>query len=674
MKALETLRSYVPATRRQAYVAIGVFVAYFVVAKFGLYLYFTFNTSPALIWPPVGVALAAMVFYGYRMWVPILLAQFFVTLLQSPNASMLLLFVIAAGFALQAVVGLYVMRVFKFEPRFDTLTNALVIVFVALVVTAIEPSIATGYQFFSGTLNVTPLLNWTRAWGAGIFSVLVFTTLIISWFPWQKFNYSLNEKLEIIFSFSALTALIYLLFWTKFSVHFGIAVIFFLPAVLIWLALRLNVRWLTLAVLWTSILGVTGSIITTETVKLSAQLLANEVYIALVSAMVLIFVSIVGERRTAFEGMKDALNATIQADKNKTEFIAVLAHELRNPLAPIVSSLELLKLQPQTREAVLTINSAQEHTTMIRRLLDDLLDTARLSQNKFKLQKETISLRKIVDQCVGNVSEFYRKRNHALTVTLPKEEIILNADPVRFKQIIINLLNNAGKYTKSGGKIELVAGVEENVLTICVSDNGIGIERDMLNNIFEPFKQAEQMSKQGAGLGIGLFLTKSLVEMHGGKIFALSEGLGKGSVFRIFIPLIPQENQVLQVQKRETAFKSGPASRILIVDDNEPAASALSKLLEYHGHTIQTAFSGTDALSKVSIFKPQFILLDLGMPDMDGFEVASKLKEQGWNGTLVALTGYGQETDRAKTKEAGFQHHLVKPVRTDDILSVIVGD
>ena len=514
-----------------------------------------------------------------------------------------------------------------------------------------------------------------RAWGAGVFSVLVFTPLIAMWYRGRELSRpkSFTKKVEIIAAFCLLLAENHFLFWTSYPQYFGISVIFFLPAVLIWFALRLHPRWLTLALVLTSFQGIAGSILAhPSVVALNEQLISDEVYIGLIAAIFLIFVAVVEERRAAYKQLEKAYQSTSAADSAKSEFIAILAHELRNPLAPIVSSLELLKLQPQTIESVEALESAETHTLMLRRLLDDLLDTVRLTKKKFNLQKEILSMQEVIALSLESARDFIRSRGHNLTVSVPDEPVMLNADPVRVRQMITNLLNNAAKYTNPGGKIELVLQREEDNAVIRVTDNGIGIEAEALPHLFDSFWQADSARERNSGLGIGLSLTKRLIEMHDGRIEVRSQGLGRGSTFSVYLPALSGESPApvnRKVQKKGTVL----SRRILVVDDNRAAADGMQKLLVHHGHHVETAYSGERALETSGSFAPDVILLDLGLPDIDGYEVARRIRSGGWGGVIVALTGYGQEGDRLQSGQAGFNHHLVKPVGAADILGLLAG-
>ena len=653
-------------------VFVLVFFTCFLTAKLGLYIYYTFHTSPALIWPPVGIAIAAVLFRGYWMCVPIFLAEFLALATQSPHITPII-FINSVAYTIQAAVAAYLFKKFKFEPAFDTLRNTLVLVGVAFLVTLIEPAIVTMAQSFLQPL-ASPILVLGRAWGAGVFSVLVFTPFIIVWS--QRKSFALpkgrGERIELTAAFALLLAVNYFLFWTPYPAFFGISVIFFVPAVLIWFALSLYPRWMTLALIVTSVQGIAGTLLVhPSTVATNAQLLSDEVYIGLVAAIFLVFVAVVEERREAYDRLQTAYKSTSASDQAKSDFIAILAHELRNPLAPIVSSLEWLRLQPATEETSEVLINAQEHADMMRRLLDDLLDTARLSQRKLKLQRKNISLRKVIEQSATSAREVTHTRDQDLVISTPAKDITMYADSLRLKQVVINLLTNASKYSNKGSKIQLSLSRKDNEAIIRVTDEGIGIARDKFAYIFEPFKQVGSAERRDAGLGVGLFLAKNLVEMHRGRIEAASKGVGHGSTFSVYLPLSPQKvNETASPDAKKVSTVSTPR-RILVVDDNESAANALQRLLQHYGHQVETAYGGKQALQMIEAFQPHFVLLDIGMPDMDGYAVARKIRSQDLGMTIVALSGYGQESDKLQSKEAGFNHHLVKPVNTSEILALL---
>jgi PAS domain S-box-containing protein len=368
------------------------------------------------------------------------------------------------------------------------------------------------------------------------------------------------------------------------------------------------------------------------------------------------------------------------ADRRKDEFLATIAHELRNPLAPIRHALEVMRISGSQEElpsrARETVQRQIDHLV---RLVDDLLDVSRIMQGKIELRHERFKLTSLIERVVESTQHSIRAHNHDLSISVPSETVWLVADATRLDQVISNLLNNAAKYTDPGGKIELNGRVEGEELILSVKDNGIGIETKLLGDVFDLFRQVDtSFSRSRGGLGIGLTLARSLVQMHGGTIEAHSAGLGKGSEFVVRLPL-PQEAHRLagEGKKNESAAHvRQSALRILVVDDNVDAADMLATVLRLDGHEVQTAYDGFAALIAAKDFRPTFVLLDIGMPGMSGYEVAMKLREEDEHPSLVliAMTGFGQEQDRRRSREAGIDHHLVKPVSPDTLRQILSGD
>jgi signal transduction histidine kinase/ActR/RegA family two-component response regulator len=654
------------------------FAVSFIVSKVGLNLYFNFHTLPALIWPESGVALAFLILYGYRVTLPIFVAQFLAFIVQLGWSTAEISAVISAAFALQTLVALYILERFGFKRELNTSYSAQLFVAVAFLATVIEPALSAAFQFFMHTLSDGLIPYFLRAWMGGIFSLLVFTPFIITWMPGRQFSYSRNEKWQHAVALSVLAGTIYFVFWTTYVTPLGIIIIFFVPAVLMWFSLNMRPHWMALSLFIFAVGGMAGSIIAAPTpTPLSLQLLSDEIYIGLIAALFIIFVAIVEERRNAFAELKSnigrldiALEKISAEDRAKTEFIAMLGHELRNPLAPIVSAHEWLQLQPQTPSSIEALESAQENTRMMQRLLDDLLDTARVSQQKLRLQRENVRMQDIIAKAIESTANFLQSRHHKLRISMPAESVWIYGDAIRLRQVVINLLNNAGKYTEAGGNIELSSDVKDNVLTIKVEDNGKGLAKEKLETIFEPFNQIRDESGINTGLGIGLSLSRRLVELHGGKIYAESKGLGQGSAFTVILP-IPDQDKVKESEPKKQKTFDAYRSDIMVVDDNLDAARGLRKLLEYQGHNVKAAYSAEEALKQIPEFKPDAIFLDIGLPDMNGYDVAKKLRADGWQGLLVALTGYGQPADQKRALEAGCDVHFIKPISIQDINALL---
>jgi two-component system CheB/CheR fusion protein len=364
-----------------------------------------------------------------------------------------------------------------------------------------------------------------------------------------------------------------------------------------------------------------------------------------------------------------------EANRRKDEFLATLAHELRNPLAPLRTGVELLKRSrnaPALIEEVLETMDRQ--LTQLITLVDDLMDVSRITRGNLKLQKSLVRLSEIVNSAVEASRPVIEQFQHQLAIALPQESITLDASANRLAQVISNLLNNAAKYTPSGGQIRLSAHRENGDVVIAVGDNGVGIPPDKLANVFEMFSQLDSpIDHFNSGLGIGLTLVKSLVELHGGAVEVDSAGKNLGSEFRVRLPCIETLNEVAATADPAIAPATKNPRRMLIVDDNESALMMLKKLLQSLGHEVETASNGEEALRQGERFHPDIILMDLGMPHMDGFEACRRIREQPW-GTAIriaALTGWGQEEDRRRTREAHFDEHLVKPVQVADLQKLL---
>jgi len=386
------------------------------------------------------------------------------------------------------------------------------------------------------------------------------------------------------------------------------------------------------------------------------------------------------ERRRAEEALQrsqqdlaERVEQLAESDRRKDEFLAMLAHELRNPLAPIAAAAEILG---DVEGADTTVQRAREildrQVQHMVKLIDDLLDVSRISRRKVQLELADVDLTTVVEHALEVSQGLIDSRNHKLELSLPDEPVLLRADLTRLAQALANLLNNAAKYTEPGGRIRLGAELRADELCIRVSDDGMGIDAELLPHVFDLFFQsATTPDRTHGGLGIGLTLVRTLVEMHGGQVSAASAGRGHGSEFTIRLPA-----------RRGTPRRAGPtadsapatrALRVLLVEDNADSADAFAHLLRRRGHETYVARDGIQGLEEARLLRPDVVLLDIGLPGLDGFEVARRLREGGdaEGMLLVAMTGYGQRSDRQRAREAGFDHHLVKPVKLDDLERVL---
>jgi PAS domain S-box-containing protein len=375
------------------------------------------------------------------------------------------------------------------------------------------------------------------------------------------------------------------------------------------------------------------------------------------------------------DALKEAEQALREADRRKDEFLAMLAHELRNPLAPVRSSIEIMKRTPDDAATVgkarSTIDRQMSH---LERLVDDLLDVSRITRDRLELRPVRAELASIIHQAVETCRPLAEERQHQMTIDLPAEPIYLRADPVRLAQVFSNLLSNACKYTDRRGSISLAARLEGDRVTVAVKDSGVGIAADMLGRVFDMFAQGHGAAERvQGGLGIGLTLVRRLVEMHGGQVEAFSDGPNRGSEFVVRLPVLLDPSELAPAPP--VIERSVAPRRVLIVDDNRDAAESLAMLLDIAGHATHVAHDGLAAIEAAEAFRPQVVLLDIGLPKLSGHDAARRIRQQPWGRDmlLVALTGWGQDDDRRKSMETGFDHHLVKPIDLESLNAVLAG-
>lgn len=380
------------------------------------------------------------------------------------------------------------------------------------------------------------------------------------------------------------------------------------------------------------------------------------------------------EERHLEEALKKRTDELEEADLHKNEFLAMLAHELRNPLAAIRNAVTLAASSGTREDMEWSRDVTARQVKNFAHLIDDLLDVARITQGKIQIRKEAVEAVPVLKHAIEAVRPLIEERKHELLFSLTSENLRIEADTIRLEQMVVNLLTNAAKYTPSGGRIHLIAGIEKGQFICRVRDNGVGISPELLPRMFVLFAQDDQsLARSEGGLGIGLTLVKSLAELHGGSITASSDGPGQGSEFVLRIP-VGTSNPDADTDSLATRAK--PSHRnlsILVVDDNEDSAKGMSKLLRLSGHTVQVAHSGPDAITSATEHGPEVVILDIGLPGMDGYEVAKTLRrsETCKHAVIIAVSGYGEEQARNRAIEAGFDHHMIKPVNFDTLLTVI---
>ena len=379
------------------------------------------------------------------------------------------------------------------------------------------------------------------------------------------------------------------------------------------------------------------------------------------------------------EQLMAAQEALREADRRKSEFLAILAHELRNPLAPIRNAINILRMKSNDAATVVATSAMLERQVgQIMRLVDDLLDVSRISRNLIELRKERVDLGAVLNQALESVRPFCETMGHNMSVTVPSTPVLVDGDPARLTQVFTNLLDNACKYMAKGGRLRIAAEVARGTrgspdeVVLRISDCGIGIAPDQLTRIFDMFTQADRSAEgSSSGLGIGLTLVKHLVELHGGSIEAKSDGPGEGSEFIVRLPVAAERATADKADL--PSAKAFPNYRILVADDNRDAADSLATLLSLGGHETRTTFDGAEAVEAAKSFLPHVVLLDIAMPKVNGYDVCRRIRSEPWGKgmTLIAQTGWDQSDDKRRIKEAGFDAHVVKPVDHGALMDIL---
>lgn len=641
----------------------------------------------SLVWPVAAVGLAGLLFWGLNLW-PALALSLFVTLMLRGYEPALAAGV-TVGNTAESVAAAFALARLEFHPLMSRLRDSLALILVAFVTSFVSATViaVSTALFWSGAFSNE---LWLGLWIGHAVSILSFGPFLVRWGHRPLFRKTWREILVGTLIFGSIALLSFFAFWTPHASVGGIPLLYLLVFPLIAASLRTGPRGISLALFLITTIGVSGVIwgygpITKDT---SSELFGVQMFIGALSLIFLLFTSTTEERKeavVALEGhmheLEDEFEKVSSEDKAKSEFIAILAHELRNPLSPALSGLEILKLRERGSLEVHQMMGA--HLNMLARLLDDLLDITRISQKKFTLKRETVKLQDVLDRSLEMALPHVAERRHAFTKDVAQEDLWVDADPVRLEQVFVNLLNNAAKYTQEGGQIRVSAGSEDGEVIVRVRDSGPGIAPERMGEIFEPFASGAQQNGSPGGLHIGLSLVKRMVELHEGRVEVVSE-MGKGSEFIVRLPGSKTPPTVAADKKdnaRERFSKEAvrdlareaESTCVLVVDDNEAAASLLSTLLTHNKHRTVVAHTGEGALAEAERSRPNVVLLDIGLPDINGYEVAKRLRARfGGNLSIIAVTGYGQEEDREKAKQAGFDDHLVKPVSIVDVERVLV--
>jgi len=662
-------------------IALALAAIYFVASKIGFLMAFEAE-QVTVVWPPTGIALAALLFFGYRAWPGIALGAFLTN--ATAHEPVFSALGIATGNTLEALIGAYLCKRAGFNNSLARVKDVLILVIFS----------ALSSTMVSSTIGVTSLtLSHVQAWSAyrplwlvwwlgDATGALIFAPILLVWsnrcFYSSLREYNMGEAFALVAGM-IITSLA--IFTEPLSMGItGHVFIYLIFPFIIWAALRFGQHGTTFVTLAASIIAIWATMHGSgpfTAVSIDQSLNFLQIFMAVVAVTGLLLGAAITERRRAEEALKES-------DRRKDEFIATLSHELRNPLAPLSNALSILRSSNiGTKHYSDSLEIMGRQVKQITRLVDDLLDVSRISHGKLELKKNLITLEEVINNALETARPLIEKNGHEFSVHLPQEPVWLNADLTRLSQVFANLLNNAIKYTPTGGKILLEATAVEQTLAVRVQDAGIGIPENMLARIFDIFTQVDSsIERAHGGLGIGLMLVKNLVEMHGGSIEVHSEGKDKGSEFLVKLPVVaapaiqPSEStpapapapKVFTPERPPHKLREGKL-RILVVDDNEALAQTLGWMIELLGHDVKTLCEAKEALETAKSFLPDVIMLDIGLSGMSGYELCRKMQAEPSlkNSVFIAQTGWGQQEHQERSREAGFDQHLVKPVSIETL-------
>ena len=664
----------------------GAFVAYTGVSLFSSYMYHVGGTAPAILIAPQGIALAAALLLGYAA-IPVTAVGSLVAGIAAGNPLPIVLMAVAANI-LQPALTLLILDRIKANRALESSWDFYRYIIVAFITSAIVPTVNFWSRELYNSSASSPVspLDWSNVWIAGLVSVLILTPFLVR-VGKPLWIFTKAELVENIIAVAFLAIPTLVLTFTPVTTFGGISLLIPFCIFLLWIALRGGTFFVTLGMLLVSVAAISGRILghpaNPQNMELSAQIVNAEVSLIVFALIFYLIASLEESRRAAtlkLQAYSAGLEKTVTEKEldveAKNEFISMLGHEIRNPLASLLSSIELLKVGDGSGlEQEKIVDTMEERIRSMSRLLDDMFDISRLTRNGLRLKKENVEARAVLRRAAETVDHQIIENRHRFSMTLPESRVLIEADPVRIEQIVTNLLSNAAKYTPRGGTIELIStyDVDENggTLVIRVKASGIGLTREERAKIFEPFVQINPTQSVVGGIGLGLALARSLALMHGGTIEAQSAGRGRGSELIVRMPAWIGKTE----SAKDDAAEASPALpgeySILVADDNVTAADGLCKLLSHYGYKAYAAYNGSEVIEKIKERRPDAILLDIGLPDMDGFEVARRLAGEGKAPLLIALSGYGEESHREKAREAGFNHYLTKPVSVKDIIGVV---
>jgi len=662
----------------QVLLLVAVVVAYFLAGRLGLHFAFV-HASASAVWPPTGIALAAALLFGRRVWPAVFVGAFLVNVVAS--GSMASSLGIAVGNTLEAVVGaLLVERYAAGAQAFDRAQTLLrFTVLAGLISTGISATLGTMTLAITGQAAWTafgPI--WLTWWLGDAAGALIVAPLLVLWGRAPVFGPLRAQPLEealLLFVVAAVGAVVFS--YPGFSQY---PLPFLCIPPLIWAAFRFGQREVATSVAllsaiatWATVRGSGPFVMASD----NESLLLLQAFMATIAALTMPVAALVWERkaieqeRSLLLEREQAARAEAEAaNQAKDEFIAMLSHELRNPLSAISNAGQLLQaIETQQGFATRAVEIINRQVKHLSRLIEDLLDVARVTSGKITLARERVNMAAVVQRSL----EVMRGsgRLDQLDLVVRAEPVWVDADPARLSQIIDNLLMNAIKFTPSGGQIEVQAGSEGDDAVLRIRDNGIGIAPELLPRVFDLFTQGPRtLDRSQGGLGVGLTLAHRLAQAHGGRIVAASEGLAKGSTFVVSLPRADPPRIAPTSQPPSTSTHGSP-KRILIIEDDADGREALRMQLVNAGHDVYAAATGIEGIETAARVKPEIVLLDVGLPGLDGYQVAQRLKVGSDVPRLIAITGYGRPEDRERALEAGIDQHMTKPVDAAELARLL---
>jgi signal transduction histidine kinase len=663
-------------TARSALPFVGVFLAYVATARLGLRLDAVGGVATP-VWPPTGIALAALFLSGARLWPAVALAALIANV--SVGVRLPVAAAIAVGNTLEAVLGAALLRRVGFQPALARLRDVAALVLLgAIASTTVSATFGLAATWLGGA--GPPATLWPVWWLGDAMGDMIVAPLLFTWLsapPPRRLGAARLVEAAMVALVVVVTG--HAIFGTLFQRARPLAFPYMVFPGLIWATLRFGQRGSSTVSLVTAAFAVWGTTLSQGPFVVGSRtesLMLLQLFMAVVATTGLTLGATIEERRRvererndAFERERAARAEAEAANRTKDEFLAMLGHELRNPLAPIVTALQLLRMQEldggqRERDVI------ERQVQHMLRLVDDLLDVSRITRGKIELKKSRVSVADVMGKALELAGPLVEQRGLHLELS-QAPDLFVDGDATRLTQVLTNLLTNAAKYTDPGGRIAVTTAREGEEVVVRVRDSGIGIASELLPRIFDRFVQgAQNLDRAQGGLGLGLTIAHTLVTLHGGTLEAHSDGVGRGSEFVIRLATsTAAPSEPLQ------APGSGPVAaagrRVLIVDDNTDAADTLAELLGGMGHHTHVAYDGLSALQAAPRFAPEIALVDIGLPVMDGYELARRLRRELQRCRLVAVTGYGQEDDRRRSFAAGFDEHLVKPVRAETLRRVM---